>query len=187
MSPDAQKKPISFREWQQALAASGESPSRQRIFREEIMGFLRQCELWHSPASVELAKQYLAARPTQDGNDVRDALRWFVRAARKAADSNDETDVTDRTDAAGDFAVHGCGGPCAKAPAFARRATADRRGYAEAAKAEGMKGEDPLAHARGYEAKARGYTRRRRAQPFDALRALTHSTPLRVILSLSNG
>jgi integron integrase len=81
MTPDAQKKPISFREWQQALAASGESPSRQQVFREEIMGFLRQCEQWHSPASVELAKQYLAARPTQAGNDARDALRWFVRVA----------------------------------------------------------------------------------------------------------
>jgi integron integrase len=81
MTPDALKKPISFREWQQALAASGESPSRQQVFKEEIMGFLRQCKQWHSPASVELAKQYLAARPTQAGNDARDALRWFVRAA----------------------------------------------------------------------------------------------------------
>ena len=86
MTPEAQKKPISFREWQQALAASGESPSRQQVFREEIMGFLRQCKQRHSPASVELAKQYLAARTTQDGNDARDALRWFVRAAQKAED-----------------------------------------------------------------------------------------------------
>jgi hypothetical protein len=81
MTPEAQKKPISFQRWQQALATSGESLSRQRIFREEIMGFLRQCKQRHSPASVELAKQYLAAWPTQDGNEARDALRWFVRAA----------------------------------------------------------------------------------------------------------
>ena len=84
MTPAAQKKPISFHGWQQALAASGESPSRQRVFEGEIMAFLRRCEEWHSPVSVELAKQYLAARPTQDGNDARDALRWFVRAARAA-------------------------------------------------------------------------------------------------------
>ncbi len=84
MTPEAQKKPISFHEWQQALAASGESPSRQRVFEGEIMGFLRRCKQLHSPASVELAKQYLDARPTQDGNDARDALRWFVRAARSA-------------------------------------------------------------------------------------------------------
>ena len=81
MTPEDQNKPISFNEWQQALAASGESPSRQRVFKEEIMGFLRRCEEWHSPASVELAKQYLAARPMQDGNEARDALRWFVRTA----------------------------------------------------------------------------------------------------------
>jgi membrane-bound lytic murein transglycosylase B len=44
MTPDDQKKPISFREWQQALATSGESPSRQRVFEGEIMAFLRRCE-----------------------------------------------------------------------------------------------------------------------------------------------
>jgi integron integrase len=85
MTPDAQKKPISFRGWQEALVASGESPSRQRIFKGEIMGFLRRCKQLHSPASVELAKQYLDGLPTQDGNEARDALRWFVRAARLAA------------------------------------------------------------------------------------------------------
>ena len=69
MTPEIQRKPISFHNWQQALAASGESPSRQRVFEGEIMAFLRQCEQWHSPASVELAKQYLDALPTQDGND----------------------------------------------------------------------------------------------------------------------
>jgi hypothetical protein len=81
MTPDDQKKPISFSGWKQALAASGESPSRQRVFAGEIMGFLRRCKQLHSPASVEFAKQYLDARPTQDGNEARDALRWFVRAA----------------------------------------------------------------------------------------------------------
>ena len=68
MTPLDQKKADFFHEWQQALAASGESPSRLRVFEGESMGFLRQCEQWHSLASVESAKQYLAAQPTQDGN-----------------------------------------------------------------------------------------------------------------------
>ena len=82
------------------------------------MGFLRRCEEWHSPASVELAKQYLAARPMQDGNEAREALRWFVRAARKAevGRRSDGRTVSD---------------PLAHAPAFARGATAGRRGYGE--------------------------------------------------------
>ena len=81
MTPEAQKRPISFHDWQQALAATGESSPRQRTFEGEIMAFLRRCEEWHSPVSAELAKRYLDARPTQAGNDTRDALRWFVRAA----------------------------------------------------------------------------------------------------------
>ena len=74
MTPDTQRKPIPFRGWHAVLAASGESPSRQRIFKGEIMGVLRRCEEWHSPVSVELAKQYLDALPTQDSNEAHDAL-----------------------------------------------------------------------------------------------------------------
>ena len=82
MTPEALQKPIWFRGWEAALIASSESPSRQRVFKGEIMGFLRRCKQLHLPASVGLAKQYLGAQPTQAGNDARDALRWFVRAAR---------------------------------------------------------------------------------------------------------
>ena len=92
MTPEAQKKPISFNGWQQALAASGESPSRQRIFREEIMGFLRRCEEWHSPASVELAKQYLAARPMQDGNEGRRTEEGKTAEERETGKTEDGED-----------------------------------------------------------------------------------------------
>ena len=97
------------------------------------MGFLRLCKQWHRPVSVELAKQYLAARPMQDGNEAREALRWFVRAGRKADASTDVTNRTNRTDVAGDFAAHGAGGPRAKTCGF-REATVE--GKSERLKAE---------------------------------------------------
>ena len=79
---DAHRAPVSFPGWKEALAASGESVARQQIFLREIIAFLHRCKQLHSPASVELAKQYLAALPTQGENGAREALRWFFHAAR---------------------------------------------------------------------------------------------------------
>ena len=83
MVPDAHKAPVSFPGWKDALAISGESAARQSVFTQEIIAFLRRCKQLHSPASVELAKQYLGTLPTQGETDARVALRWFFRAARR--------------------------------------------------------------------------------------------------------
>jgi hypothetical protein len=75
MTPEAQRKPISFLGWKGALAVSGGSSARQQRFAREIIAFLHRCKQGLSPASGELAKQYLDALPKQVDSDARDALR----------------------------------------------------------------------------------------------------------------
>ena len=91
------RQPVTFPGWKDALAISGESPARRAVFSREIIGFLRHCKRVHSPASIELAKQYLGNRVVQDGNGAREALRWFFLAARRPvgrATARSESPVT---------------------------------------------------------------------------------------------
>ena len=121
------------------------------------MAFLRRCEEWHSPVSVELAKQYLDARPTQDGNDTRDALRWFVRAAQAAAvEQSDGRTVSDPLaharshDGEDEERKAGGGGQTTDGGKAVPDPLAHARGHGEDGTAEGLKAADPLAGARGY-------------------------------------
>lgn len=71
--------PISFPGWREALSGL---PGETRFqFEPEIIAFLGYCKQARTPASVAVAKLYLqqARHP-----EARDALRWFVRAARAA-------------------------------------------------------------------------------------------------------
>ncbi len=76
--------PISFPQWKSELEAAGLSPATQQSFGREIIGFLRHCKLRRSPATVALAQAYIAEREGQTRAPVREALRWWFRAARSA-------------------------------------------------------------------------------------------------------
>lgn len=76
--------PITFRDWAHTLDRSQLSLATKSAFRHEILNFLRHCRDQHTPASVEIARQYLS---TQKSAAPRDALRWFFRAARTHPES----------------------------------------------------------------------------------------------------
>lgn len=67
-------RPISFREWQQALA-SAELPAPVReSHRRAILGLLSVCKQRRAPVTVALIREYLA---TPAGAGARDGLSWF--------------------------------------------------------------------------------------------------------------
>src|ERR1041384_574784 len=79
MIPDEERRPISFRNWQPALAAARLPPGQEREFRRVILAFLHRCKAAHAPATIAFARQYLRER---DAGAARDALRWFVTQGR---------------------------------------------------------------------------------------------------------
>jgi integron integrase len=70
------KQPVNFREWKEALAASGLPSAQQAAFQREVIAYLGWCKRQHSPASVASAQVYLPTAGT-----AREGLRWFFRAA----------------------------------------------------------------------------------------------------------
>jgi integron integrase len=66
-----------------ALSSAGLSAASQAAYRREILAFLHHCKVEHAPATVMLAKEYLAAKERQGANGTRPALRWFFQAARQ--------------------------------------------------------------------------------------------------------
>lgn len=80
-----QTRPISFPHWKQALAQAALTPAVAVAYEREIIGFLRHCKAMHSPATAEVAKEYLAWREKQSGGPAREALRWFYREGRQAS------------------------------------------------------------------------------------------------------
>ncbi len=79
MANDLERRPIFFDEWTEALNHTQLPPALIAEFRREIAFFLRHCGAVHSPASIVLAKEYLAGR---DFELTRAALRWFVTRGR---------------------------------------------------------------------------------------------------------
>lgn len=71
--------PISFAHWKQALAATTLSPDLRVAFEREIITFLKHCKDLRTPATVELARQYVQSDKERRKGPVREALRWFVR------------------------------------------------------------------------------------------------------------
>jgi len=76
------QQPISFPNWKEVLAQSQLSAEQLASYTREIISFLRHCKTHHTPASAELARQYLEIRETQTTAPAREALRWFYRAAK---------------------------------------------------------------------------------------------------------
>jgi integron integrase len=75
--------PVSFPNWKRDLAEASLSPVVKASHVREIITFLHHCKKTHSPASVELMKQWLATREPQADGPAHAALRWFYRAGRK--------------------------------------------------------------------------------------------------------
>ncbi len=71
--------PISFPEWRSCLQR--ELPGCAKEFETAVFGFLRFCGKAHAPASIALARQYLAGIPADRQAAERAALRWWVRTA----------------------------------------------------------------------------------------------------------
>lgn len=74
--------PLSFPEWKDALAKAGLNPADEAAYRREIISLLKHCKTHHVPVTVGLAKQYVEQHEPARSGPVREALRWFVRAAR---------------------------------------------------------------------------------------------------------
>lgn len=72
-----EQRPFSFPEWKEALGAAELTEAHRAAIRRAILGFLHRCKAGHAPATVALAKAYLAERPEQGGVGEREALRWF--------------------------------------------------------------------------------------------------------------
>jgi integron integrase len=68
---------IWFQGWAAALATAELPPATREHYEREIVAFLAHCNRERTPVSVALARTYVGKRET-----AREALRWFVRAAR---------------------------------------------------------------------------------------------------------
>ncbi len=66
--------PVSFPAWKEALSAPQFSTAIQAGYRREILAFLPHCKIEQAPATVILAKEYLAAKERQG------ATGWDVPA-----------------------------------------------------------------------------------------------------------
>ena len=75
-SRNTERDAISFPEWNTALMAAVPAAQRE-AYRREILSFLRHCKLRHAPATIALARQYVAGHES-----ARVALRWFVTWGR---------------------------------------------------------------------------------------------------------
>ncbi len=79
------QQPISFPSWKHALAQTNLPLALKQSYAREIISFLKQCKSLRAPATAEAAKHYLMVREPQTREPAREALRWFYRAARQAA------------------------------------------------------------------------------------------------------
>jgi len=79
------EQPVSFPNWKEVLAGTTSlAPQLKAAFVREILTFLKHCKASRSPATVELARQYLDWREAQSTGPAREALRWFYREGRRA-------------------------------------------------------------------------------------------------------
>lgn len=75
-------RPISFPQWQLALAQAPFDPSTREAFGREIIAYFRYCKERREAATVRSAQAYLPMRERVCRGPAREALRWLFRAAR---------------------------------------------------------------------------------------------------------
>ncbi|MBI2516614.1 MAG: hypothetical protein HYV95_06830 [Opitutae bacterium] len=83
-------RPVSFPDWKQALAKAGLSSAGEVAYTREVITFLKHCKTQHAPATVLLAKQYVEKQERLRTGPVREALRWFFRAAKTTGSQTTE-------------------------------------------------------------------------------------------------
>ena len=76
---------LSFQNWSDVLAGSGFSKWTQSNHRREINRFFGYCRNQRAPATIALAKHYLAVETPQSAT-ARDALRWLYRTAERGVE-----------------------------------------------------------------------------------------------------
>lgn len=76
---------VSFPDWKDALAHAGLGAAREGAFLREIISFLKHCKTQRSPATIPLAKAYVEQHEKTTAGPVREALRWFFRAAKSGS------------------------------------------------------------------------------------------------------
>src|SRR5436190_16216476 len=82
---------ISFPNWKAVLARTTLSGWQQSRHESEIIAFLRYCKSHRAPATVFLARQYLAAIQSDATRAAtRLALRWFFQTAPMAGSAAGE-------------------------------------------------------------------------------------------------
>ena len=77
--------PVSFPNWASTLNSTSLDEAARERTRQAVFGFLRFCKARRAGASITVAKLFIAQRERQAGNrdePLRQALRWFFRAAR---------------------------------------------------------------------------------------------------------
>ncbi len=77
---------ISFPAWKDFLARSGLPATTQSTHTRGVIEFLRFCKTRHVAVTVALARHYLSTLDPAQSEAAREALRWFVRAARRASE-----------------------------------------------------------------------------------------------------
>lgn len=63
-----ERAPVTFRAREEALADQPWAPEIKAQTARDIIGFLRRCKVLHSPASIAVAKGYIAEREGQACN-----------------------------------------------------------------------------------------------------------------------
>jgi hypothetical protein len=66
-----------------ALASPGWPEAQHAEYRREILALLHRCKVRRAPATIMLAKGYLAERARQGPNSARLPLWWFFQAAKR--------------------------------------------------------------------------------------------------------
>ncbi|MCR6656019.1 MAG: integron integrase [Opitutus sp.] len=86
------RQPVDFRNWADVLGRSPLSNEQRRLYKQEIIAFLKFCRTGHTPASIAAVKLYLAEQPQR--MMAREALRWWFRSAPKPPSVDRPTPVT---------------------------------------------------------------------------------------------
>lgn len=89
--PESDTAPIDFRAWKEVLVGSELPQDQRQVTQSEIVAFLRYCRDTHWRVSIARIRLYLGYLDCQEAlglawqptESAREALRWFVREARR--------------------------------------------------------------------------------------------------------
>lgn len=68
---DPETQAASFPPWKAELANTGWPAAKHAEYRREILGILHRCKVGRAPATIMLAKEYMASREREGANGAR--------------------------------------------------------------------------------------------------------------------